>query len=96
MAHRSANNDEEDYAKLIEIYLASSRPVYWLRWHSKCIDPDARHALGSALFKDEYLRDLTDPIVRGEVLEVFYQFPALMELVIADLADELPNDPGGK
>lgn len=83
--------EEEEYAlrSHIEAYLHGCAPVHWVNWKYKCKDADARRSLESVLFEDGRLRDLTDATVKAEVLEVISQSPALMEVVIADLAEEV-------
>jgi hypothetical protein len=86
------NNEKQELELLrevVEAYLKNCAPIHWLNWASKCPDPDAKKLLDSVLFIGGCLRDLTDASVKAEVLEVISQSPAIMELVIADFAEEL-------
>ena len=73
----------------IEEYLRRSAPVRWVNWILKCPNRDARRRLESVLFENGFLRDLTDPDVADEVVRAILGAPAVMDLVIADLAEEV-------
>jgi hypothetical protein len=91
------NNEDHEVAWLrekVEIYLKNRPPILWLAWASRCPDANAKSLLESVLFENGRLRDLTDESIRSEVLEGISQTPSLMELVIADLADEMRTQAG--
>src|SRR5882724_2130419 len=82
--------DEDEQAwYFVEKYLHNSKPVQWVNWMARCNDEKAKTLLKSTLFEDDALRDLTDPRVKEEVMEVISETSALLELVIADFAEEL-------
>ncbi len=82
--------DEEAELRIwIEDYLRRSAPIRWVNWISKCPDPETRTELESVLFEDGFLRDLTDLKVADEVVRAILGVPSVMELVIADLAEEV-------
>jgi hypothetical protein len=85
------DEEEQKMQEYIEAYLQASPPVFWVDWCGRCHDKAARQSVESVLFRDEVLRDLTDPVVRLEVLEAIRQQPSMMELVIAD-ADDLVEE----
>ena len=93
------NNEEQELEwlrEVVEAYLQKCAPIHWLNWASKCPDPDAKKLLDSVLFRGGRLRDLTDASVKAEVLEVISKSPAIMEVVIADFAEELRTYTGEK
>jgi hypothetical protein len=73
----------------VEAYLQNCAPVHWLNWASKCPDLSDKKLIESVLFANGHLRDLTDAGVKAEVLKVFSQSAAMMQLVIAELAEEV-------
>ena len=94
MANEEEELRAEDEQKLwgfVERYLEEVAPIHWLSWHGRCQDEDARKRISTVLFHDGHLRDLTDPTVKQEVLEAVRHEPAMMQLVIADLAEEVPK-----
>ena len=88
------SNEEHEMRRLIEAFLQNCAPVHWVNWSSRCPDPDAKNLLDSALFEGGGLRDLTDARVKTEVLGVISQSSAIMELVIADFAEEVRTHTG--
>ena len=83
------NAEEQKMWKFIEAYLQERPPVYWAAWWGRCQDETARKRVESVLFQNGGLRDLTDLKVKQAVLDVIRQEPAMMQLVIADFAEEV-------
>ncbi len=91
------NNEEQELEwlrEIVEDYHQNSALIHWVNWASKCPDPDAKNLVDFVLFRGGHLRDLTDASVKAEVLEVISQSPAIMELVIADFAEEVRTHTG--
>jgi hypothetical protein len=88
------SNGENEMRRLVEAYLQNCAPIHWVNWASRCPDPDAKMLLESVLYEGGGLRDLTNAGVKAEVLEVISQSPAIMELVIADFAEEVRTHTG--
>ena len=87
-----AELSEEEEQKLwgyVEAYLQERPPVHWLSWTGRCQDEAARKRVELVLFRNGRLRDLTDAAVKREVLDAIRQEPSIMQLVIADLAEEV-------
>jgi hypothetical protein len=102
--HAHTENEEELSAEeqqklwgFVERYLEEVAPIHWLNWHGRCQDDAAKERVSAVLFYDGHLRDVTDPVVKQEVLETVRHEPAMMQLVISDLAEEVEkhdnNDP---
>lgn len=83
------DTEEQKLWDYVEAYLQGCAPVHWLSWHGRCQDEDTRKRVTLVLFRDDGLRDLTDPAVKREVLDAIRQEPAMMQIVITDLAEEV-------
>ena len=83
------DTEEQKLWEYVEAYLQGCAPVHWLSWTGRCQDEDARKRVELVLFRDGGLRDMTDVAVKREVLDVIRQEPAMMQIVIADLAEEV-------
>ena len=83
------DTEEQKLWEYVEAYLRDCAPIHWLSWTGRCQDEDARKRVQLVLFCDGGLRDLTDAAVKREVLDTIRQEPAIMQLVIADLAEEV-------
>ena len=86
--------EEVQVREWVEAYLKHTAPIRWVQWWSRCSDPDAKRLLQSVLFEGDHLRDLTCADVKVAVLEVVWQAQALLDLVVADLADEVRQQGG--
>lgn len=82
-------DEEAELQMCVEEYLRRSAPVRWVNWISKCPDPEARKQLEAVLFDNGFLRDLTDLKVADDVVRAILGVPSVMDLVIADLAEEV-------
>ena len=83
------DSEEQKMWRFIEVYLKKVPPVFWVTWCGRCQDEAARKHVESVLFHDDSLRNLTDAAVKREVLDAIRQEPAMMQIVIADLAEEV-------
>jgi len=84
--------EHSEARRLVGRYLQHSKPIHWVNWASRCPDQQAKAQLEKALFQGGSLRDLTDPVVKSEVLEAISAAPAILDLVIADLAEEMRRE----
>jgi hypothetical protein len=90
-------NEEEELEWLrpmIEAYLQNCPTTQWLNWAGKCPDPAEKKSIESVLFQNGYLRDLGNAAVKADLLKVFSQCPALMELVITEITQEVRTHTG--
>ena len=79
----------EDIAPFVDAYIRRSQPIHWVNWMARCNDSRAKEGMQTVLFRGGELRDLTDSDVREQVLEVICATPAVLELVLDDLAEEV-------
>ena len=80
---------DSDLARYVETYIGHSQPIHWVNWMTRCGDLQSKEALQAVLFENGHLRDLTNQNVRREVLGTIANTAPILELVIADLAEEL-------
>jgi hypothetical protein len=84
-------------------YLQGTYPIRWAAWLGRLPDGKAKLQLSSILFdENESLRDLTDPTIRRQVVELVFDDSSLRDLVLSEIAsalsdqscDDDANDPG--
>jgi hypothetical protein len=85
-------SDEPD--DLLLAYLEGTYPVQWAAWWGRLPDGQAKLQLSSILFdENDSLRDLTDPMIRRQVVELVLDDSSLSQLVLAEIASALSNSP---
>ena len=85
------DEQEQQLREYVEAFLQASPPVFWVDWCGRCQDRVARESVESVLFRDDVLRDLTDPVIKQAVLEAIRQHPSMMKLVMKDADDIVEN-----
>ena len=66
---------------LIRGYIHRTFPVQWVNWMSTVEDSRAREELGKVLFNGDELMDLTDPMVRENVIDCVLRHQSLTAMV---------------
>src|SRR5947208_3875777 len=84
--------DDEELGKVVLAFLEHTLPIEWVDWMYKCTDSESQNKLREALFDGDRLKSLVDPSVRSKALEVINTTPALRELVIRQIVQELEKE----
>lgn len=89
--NESTELSDAEVERLLAAFLKNSLPVEWVDWMYRCKELEAKEALRSALFTGDQLNRLTDPNVRTQVFRVITETPALRDLVLQQISQEIED-----